>query len=115
MPQSVILIARRDVSLEILNDRLSRHFEKIDRLPDRLVVAFPPTYVAINDAPSLTEDYEPEELSAVKAAIPDPAFFLVEYHEPALLKRVLSVVCEDEAMLVEDDRGSMRPCADFVG
>lgn len=69
-------------------------------------------YVDRNDA--VHDEYEPEALNRIKAIIPAPLFYSIDFTDMALCRKVLEALVDDPNLLVDNDHGILLPGSEFI-
>ena len=112
MPQSVVFITDGSMSIDKLKSKFEPHFEQCFSSPSRVVLKSGGYYVAINADDDILEHYEPTELENI--ALKNPRFYLIEFNDFILLKKLLPLVADDSRIWVDNDHGDILQGSLFV-
>ena len=91
MPQSVVFITDGSMSIDKLKSKFEPYFEQCFSSPSRVVLKSGGYYVAINADNDMAEHYEDVELEDI--AFSNPRFYLIEFNDFILLKKLLPCSC----------------------
>jgi hypothetical protein len=112
MPQSVVFITDKSVSMDQLKSKFEPHFQQCFESPSRVVLKSGEHYVAINVDDDMMQHYEDAELEQM--ALPNPRFYLIEFNDIAFLKGLLPLVADDSRIWVDNDHGDILQGPQFV-
>jgi len=112
MPQSVVFITDKSVSLDQLKSKFEPHFQHCFESPSRVVLKSGDNYIAINAEDDMRQHYEETELD--KIALSGLRFYLIEFNDIAFLKKLLPCVADDSRIWVDNDHGDILQGPQFV-
>ncbi len=112
MPQSVVFITDKSISIDKLKSKFEPYFEQCFESPSRVVLKSGGNYVAINADDDILQHYEQAELEYI--AFSNPKFYLIEFNDFILLKKLLPLVADDSHIWIDNDHGDILQGPLFV-
>jgi|AKZA01.1.fsa_nt_gi hypothetical protein len=112
--QSVILISNNNGCLNTIEKQYNdNEIHKPDD-ENKLSIESKEGRLYITLENSIISDYEDKELDLIRSKLKEPLYFyLVNYSDKSALTRIIKDIKYKESVYIDDDNGSILPCADF--
>ena len=63
---------------------------------------------------SIATDYDPEELCQISNHVADPVFYTIEFSDIGMCRKILLLIADDPAIIVDNDHGILLSGKEFV-
>jgi hypothetical protein len=116
--ESVIVIAPRPHEIEfgtrLSAPRLPRGLSLAPSEPGSFVITDGGRRVYVRRNDSIVNELDADELARIRALIPDPIFYSVDFSDIELCRVVLLSLVDDANLLIDNDHGVLLRGSDFV-
>ena len=111
---SLIVAAPRGTLVKRFADLARSHWDIRDECPNHCLILKGASHVIIDADDSIGDDYDSDDLAAVRRVLPDPTFFMFESNDIQFGARVLGALIDARDVVVDDDHGNIVPGAEFA-
>ena len=114
--RDMVLIADRKFNLSEIKDRINPDDFEITTAGDRISIQDVATrnFVQIERDDKIALYYEDEEGDVFKSSISDPAYYIVNFQDISLLKRILKMALDRPDVFLDNDFGLIQTGQQFV-
>jgi hypothetical protein len=112
--ESVLIITPRNVSINQLREAASLSCTPEDIADDGFVVQTVDSRIHVRPDDMIVSELEVEQLSQIQNIIAEPAFFVVDFSDIKLCKKIIVSVANRADFLVDNDHGVLCSGSDFV-
>ena len=114
--RDMVLIADRKFNLSEIKDRINPDDFEITATGDRISIQDVSTrnFVQIERDDNIALYYEDEEGDVFKSSISDPAYYIVNFQDISLLKRILKMALDRPDVFLDNDFGLIQTGQQFV-
>jgi len=111
--ESVLLVAPDDYDTKFRR-RLEERWTVTEGAGPACVVEEHDTRVYLARNPYAPTELEPQELEEIRAVIPNPIFYTLDFTDILLCRSVLETIANDPRLLIDNDHGVRLSGTDFI-
>lgn len=114
--RDMVLIADKSFNLKEIKDRINVDDFEITLTGDRISIkdVSSGNFVQFERDDSIGSYYDDEEGDIFKSSIADPAYYIVNFHDIDLLKRILKTALDRQDVFLDNDFGLIQTGQQFM-